>query len=73
MTEKEVVIRGDYITLGQLLKLIGAADSGASVKRLLEIGEVTVNDEPESRRGRKLRPGDLVFMPPGVRIRLDST
>ena len=70
MTEHVVAVRGDHITLGQLLKLIGAADSGADVKRLLELGVIEVDGEPEVRRGRKLRPGDVVTMPPGVTVRL---
>lgn len=53
-------MRDDGIRLGQFLKLAGFADTGADAKVLLELGEVEVNGEPESRRGRQLRPGDLV-------------
>jgi ribosome-associated protein len=56
----EVTIRGEMIRLGQLLKLAGVIDSGAEVKALLAAGEVAVNGEPESRRGRQLHPGDVV-------------
>jgi ribosome-associated protein len=56
----EVTIRGEMIRLGQLLKLAGVIESGAEVKALLAAGGVTVNGEPESRRGRQLRPGDVV-------------
>jgi len=56
----EIEIRGEMIRLGQLLKLAGVIDSGAEVKALLAGGGVTVNGEPESRRGRQLRPGDVV-------------
>ena len=56
----EITIRGEMIRLGQLLKLAGVIDSGAEVKALLAAGEVTVNGEPESRRGRQLHPGDVV-------------
>jgi ribosome-associated protein len=56
----EIEIRGDTIRLGQLLKLAGIAGSGAEAKALLlEIG-VTVNGEPEARRGRQLHRGDVV-------------
>jgi ribosome-associated protein len=48
------------IRLGQLLKLAGAAAAGAEAKALIADGQVTVNGEPELRRGRQLHPGDLV-------------
>ena len=58
--EEEVAIRGESIRLGQLLKLVGLVDAGADAKALLAAGEVTVNGEPEARRGRQLRRGDVV-------------
>jgi ribosome-associated protein len=57
---REIEIRGYVIRLGQLLKLAGLADSGADAKALLADGAVTVNGEPEERRGRQLHPGDVV-------------
>ncbi len=48
------------IRLGQLLKLADIVDSGGEVRDLLENGEVTVNGEIETRRGRQLHPGDTV-------------
>jgi ribosome-associated protein len=57
---REVAIREEMIRLGQLLKLSGLADSGTDAKALLQAGEVTVNGEPEERRGRQLRRGDVV-------------
>ena len=56
----DVPIRGERIRLGQLLKLAGMVDAGAEVKALLAEQAVTVNGEPESRRGRQLQPGDVV-------------
>jgi ribosome-associated protein len=56
----EVPIREIGIRLGQFLKLAGAVDSGADVKGLLADGAVTVNDQPESRRGRQLVSGDVI-------------
>ncbi|MHB8658695.1 MAG: RNA-binding S4 domain-containing protein [Solirubrobacteraceae bacterium] len=55
-----VMIRGETIRLGQLLKLAGVIDSGAQVKDLLSRTTVLVNGEPEHRRGRQLHPGDIV-------------
>jgi len=57
---REVPIRGDMIRLGQLLKLAGLVGSGAEAKEVLAAGEVTVNGEAESRRGRQLHRGDVV-------------
>jgi ribosome-associated protein len=57
---EEIEIRGDTIRLGQLLKLSGIAGSGAEAKALLLEGGVTVNGEPETRRGRQLHRGDVV-------------
>ena len=58
----EVPISDASIRLGQFLKLAGLADSGADARALLEDGEVTVNGEPETRRGRQLRRGDVVVV-----------
>jgi ribosome-associated protein YbcJ (S4-like RNA binding protein) len=58
--KRDVRIRGETITLGQLLKLEGLIDSGAEVKALLSTMPVWVNGEREARRGRKLRVEDIV-------------
>lgn len=57
---REIVVRGEGIRLGQLLKLAGVVDSGSDVKALLAGEPVLVNDEREIRRGRQLRSGDTV-------------
>jgi ribosome-associated protein len=57
---QEIQIRGDMIRLGQLLKLADIAGSGADARDLLLENAVTVNGEPETRRGRQLRAGDVV-------------
>ena len=57
---EDVPIRGEMIRLGQLLKLAGVVSDGGEAKALLADGRVRVNDEPEGRRGRQLRPGDRV-------------
>lgn len=58
-------IRGEYITLGQLLKALGEARTGGEGKLLLLGGNLRVNGEIEQRRGRKLRPGDRLRLPDG--------
>ena len=58
--ERDVRIRGQTITLGQLLKLAAVVDSGAEVKAFLRTEPVWVNGAREARRGRKLTLDDLV-------------
>ena len=57
---REIEVRDQSIRLGQLLKLAGLAGTGGDAKALLAAGGVTVNGEPESRRGRQLHDGDVV-------------
>ena len=55
----EVKIRDSYIKLGQALKLAGAVGSGVDAKMMIQNGEVLVNDEVCTMRGKKLVDGDL--------------
>jgi len=48
------------ITLGQALKAASIAGTGGEAKVLVQMGEVLVNGEVETRRGRRLREGDVV-------------
>ena len=64
---REVPIRGASIRLGQFLKLADLVDSGAEAKEAIAFGQVQVNEEPETRRGRQLVPGDLVTLS-GARV-----
>ena len=57
----ELTIRDEFIKLGQALKLAGLVSSGIEAKVLIADGEVSVNGETETRRGRKLRYGDTVL------------
>lgn len=56
----DVPIRDDMIRLGQFLKLAGLAESGTHARDLVADGEVSVNGEAETRRGRQLVRGDRV-------------
>jgi ribosome-associated protein len=57
---RDVPIRDDTIRLGQALKLAGLAESGGEARTLIADGDVRVNGEIETRRGRQLRRGDVV-------------
>ena len=61
----------ESIRLGQLLKLVDAVPSGAQVKDVLTAGDVRVNGEPEERRGRQLRRGDVVSVAGQEDVRID--
>ncbi len=57
-----VEIRDASIRLGQFLKLADLVDDGVEAKARIQAGEVRVNGEVETRRGRQLVPGDLVTL-----------
>ncbi len=48
------------MTLGQVLKASNVVGSGGEAKVMIQGGEVRVNGEVETRRGRKLEKGDVV-------------
>ena len=57
---KKVFISGEYITLGQLLKLSGNAQTGGQAKFMIVDGRVRVNGSVVLQRGKKVFPGDIV-------------
>ncbi|SDB34813.1 RNA-binding S4 domain-containing protein [Eubacterium oxidoreducens] len=57
---EEVVIRDDFIKLGQLLKLAGFVGSGVDAKMVIADEMVLVNGEICTQRGKKIYPGDKV-------------
>lgn len=60
MSEAPVVEISGVIRLGQFLKLANLAEDGALARELVQGGDVLVNGEVETRRGRQLADGDLV-------------
>jgi ribosome-associated protein len=59
---RDVAIDSDMIRLGQFLKLADLIDTGGEAKILIASGDVTVNGEVDTRRGRQLQPGDVVVV-----------
>jgi ribosome-associated protein len=49
-----------HVELQQLLKAVGACESGGEAKHAIQDGRARVNGAVETRRSRKLVPGDLV-------------
>lgn len=56
----DIKIKTEYIKLQDLLKFAGAVDTGGEAKIRVLDGEVTVNGEVCTMRGKKIRPGDIV-------------
>ena len=55
-----IEITTEYIKLQDLLKFAAAVQTGGEAKLVIQEGDVTVNGEVCTMRGRKLRPGDDV-------------
>jgi ribosome-associated protein len=57
---EDVPIREDMIRLGQFLKLANLVEHGGEAKEVIAAGDVLVNGQVETRRGRQLHVGDVV-------------
>ncbi len=57
---KKIVIKTEFITLGQFLKVADIIQSGGEAKAFLASNEVYINGELDVRRGRKLRENDVI-------------
>lgn len=57
---RAVIITSNTVELFKLLKFEGLASSGGEAKMLIDAGKVRVNDVVETRKRKKLRPGDIV-------------
>ena len=56
---EKIIIRDDFIKLGQALKLAGLVESGVDAKFAVQDGCVKVNGQTETQRGKKLYEGDI--------------
>ena len=54
------ILKDDFIKLGQLLKAAGLVSSGVEAKFVIQDGEVMVNHEVCTMRGKKIMRGDIV-------------
>ena len=55
---EQIKITTEFIRLDAALKMGGMAETSGQAKVLIKNGEVTVNGEVCTQRGKKLRPGD---------------
>lgn len=60
MQNQRVSIRTEFIKLDSLLKYAGLTDTGGFAKELIQGGQVKVNGEICTMRGKKIRSGDVV-------------
>lgn len=60
MAKSEISITTEFIKLDALLKFSGLAYTGGEAKILIQNGEVSVNGEICTMRGKKIRSGDTV-------------
>ncbi|PIQ24992.1 RNA-binding protein [bacterium (Candidatus Blackallbacteria) CG17_big_fil_post_rev_8_21_14_2_50_48_46] len=56
----ECAIQTEVIELAQFLKLADLCQTGGEAKYAIQNGEVMLNGELETRRSKKLHPGDVV-------------
>ena len=56
------IITTEFIKLQDLLKFANAVSTGGEAKIRVQEGEVKVNGEVCTMRGKKIRPGDVVEM-----------
>lgn len=56
---KNFILKDNYIRLDDLLKNVGVVNTGGHAKIIIQDGEVKVNDEVCTMRGKKLRSGDF--------------
>ncbi len=70
MRQESVKIATPFIRLDALLKFAGACDTGGEAKLAVQSGQVRVNGEVCTMRGKKLRPGDVVELAGRARLTL---
>lgn len=56
----DIFINSEYIKLDQFLKFSNIIGAGGEARNFLMENKIIVNDEPENRRGKKLRNGDII-------------
>lgn len=62
MQEETIPIRTEFIKLDSLLKYAGICGTGGEAKMLIQQGDVEVNGQTCTIRGKKLSSGDRVVI-----------
>lgn len=63
MKKQTFILQGEFIRLDDLLKLTGCVETGGQAKILIQNGQVLLNGEICTMRGKKLRGGETVMLP----------
>ncbi len=56
----EILINSEYIKMDQFLKFSNIIGAGGEARNFIAENKIIVNGEPEKRRGKKLRDGDII-------------
>ncbi len=67
---EEIKITTEFIKLDALLKFASLTGSGGEAKMLILDGQVSVNGEVCTMRGKKIRPGDVVTLADGEEVKV---
>lgn len=70
MRTEKIKIDSGFIKLQDLLKLGGAVDTGGMAKVVIQSGDVEVNGEICTMRGKKMRKGDFAVFD-GLRLEVE--
>lgn len=70
--EEKIAIRTEFIKLDALLKFAGVCETGGIAKETVQNGEVLVNGEICTMRGKKIRPGDIVSIRDVATLRIEA-
>lgn len=69
--EENIAIRTEFIKLDALLKFAGVCETGGIAKEAVQNGDVCVNGEVCTMRGKKIRPGDTVSID-GITLHIEA-
>ncbi|EOT26234.1 S4 domain-containing protein YaaA [Enterococcus saccharolyticus] len=61
--KEKIILKSDYMTLGQVLKEVNVISSGGQAKWYLAENTIFIDGEPENRRGRKIYDGMMIEIP----------
>ena len=57
-----IIIKDQFIKLGQVLKILDYASSGGEIKQIIKELDIKINNEKENRRGRKIYKNDILII-----------
>ena len=67
-----IKISTEFIKLDALLKFCGIAETGGDAKLIVQDGDVSVNGEVCTQRGRKIRAGDIIRVGDDIELSVEA-